>query len=151
MLPAPEVQGMTFASFDLRVHGFHCDLYGHVNHARYLEFLEAARWEMLGDTVELGAWHDQGRRFVIVRVDVSYRAAATLGDDLVVRTWGGEIGKSSARVHQDIVRTSDQKTIVEATITYVILDANTGRPLRLEGELADALGRMPRQPHGGAE
>lgn len=142
---------MTFASFDLRVHGFHCDLYGHVNHARYLEFLEAARWEMLGDTVELGAWHDQGRRFVIVRVDISYRAAATLGDDLVVRTWGGEIGKSSAQVHQDIVRTSDQKTIVEATITYVILDANTGRPLRLEGELADALGRMPRQPHGGAE
>mgnify|MGYP000449938842 CR=1 FL=1 len=43
MLPAPEVQGMTFASFHLRVHGFHCDLYGHVNHARYLEFLEAAQ------------------------------------------------------------------------------------------------------------
>ena len=69
---------MTFASFDLRVHGFHCDLYGHVNHARYLEFLEAARWEMLGDAVELDAWHDQGRRFVIVRVDVSYRAAEEL-------------------------------------------------------------------------
>lgn len=151
MLPAPEVQDMTFASFDLRVHGFHCDLYGHVNHARYLEFLEAARWEMLGDTVELGAWHDQGRRFVIVRVDISYRAAATLGDDLVVRTWGGEVGKSSARVHQDIVRPADQKTIVEATITYVILDAGTGRPLRLEGELAEALGRMPSQPGGDPE
>ena len=142
---------MTFASFDLRVHGFHCDLYGHVNHARYLEFLEAARWEMLGDAVELEAWHDQGRRFVIVRVDVSYRAAATLGDDLVVRTWGGDVGKSSARVHQEIVRTGDGKTIVEATITYVILDADSGRPLRLDGELAEALGRMPRKPTGDQE
>ena len=142
---------MTFASFHLRVHGFHCDLYGHVNHARYLEFLEAARWEMLGDAVELGAWHDQGRRFVIVRVDVSYRAAATLGDDLVVRSWGGEVGKSSARVHQEIVRPADGKTIVEATITYVILDAGTGRPLRLTGDLAEALARMPRGLEGDEE
>ena len=142
---------MDFASFDVRVHGFHCDLYGHVNHARYLEFLEAARWEMLGDAVELDAWHDQGRRFVIVRVDVSYRAAATLGDELQVRTWGGEIGKSSARVHQEIVRPSDQKAIVEATITYVILDARSGRPLRLDGELAQALGRMPRKFDGDPE
>jgi thioesterase-3 len=148
MLPAPEVQGMTFASFDLRVHGFHCDLYGHVNNARYLEFLEAARWEMLGDAVDLGAWHDLGRRFVIVHIDVSYRAAATLGDELVVQSWGGDIGKSSARVHQDIVRKSDARTVVEATITYVILKSDTGRPIRLEGELAEALGRMPRK-HGG--
>ena len=148
MLRAPEVQDMTFASFDLRVHGFHCDLYGHVNHARYLEFLEAARWEMLGDTVELEAWHDQGRRFVIVRVDISYRAAATLGDELTVESWGGEIGKSSAQVHQRIVRQGGGATIVEATITYVILDAASGRPLRLTGELAEALERMPRSGTG---
>ena len=148
MLPAPEVQYMTFASFDLRVHGFHCDLYGHVNHARYLEFLEAARWEMLGESVEVEAWHDQGRRFVIVRVDISYRAAATLGEDLTVESWGGEIGKSSARVHQRIVRPADGAMIVEATITYVILDAATGRPLRLTGELAEALAGMPRSESG---
>ena len=134
---------MTFASFDLRVHGFHCDLYGHVNHARYLEFLEAARWEMLGDTVELDVWHQEGRRFVIVRVDISYRAAATLGEELRVESRGGEMGKSSARIHQRIVRRSDERTIVEAEITYVILDAESGRPLRLAGEIAEALARMP--------
>jgi thioesterase-3 len=142
---------MTFASFDLRVHGFHCDLYGHVNHARYLEFLEAARWEMLGESVELDAWHDQGRRFVIVRVDISYRAAATLGQDLTVQSWGGDIGKSSARVHQRIHRPADGATVVEATITYVILDAATGRPLRLTGDLAEALAAMPRPGPGDQE
>ena len=142
---------MTFASFDLRVHGFHCDPYGHVNHARYLEFLEAGRWEMLGESVELDAWHDQGRRFVIVRVDISYRAAATLGEDLTVQSWGGDIGKSSARVHQRIIRPADGATVVEATITYVILDAASGRPLRLTGDLADALAAMPRPASGEEE
>ena len=139
---------MTFASFDLRVHGFHCDLYGHVNHARYLEFLEAARWEMLGETVELDVWHQEGRRFVIVHVDISYRAAATLGDELRVESWGGETGKSSAQIHQRIVRHADGRTIVEAAITYVILDAASGRPLRLAGEIAEALARIPRPAPG---
>jgi thioesterase-3 len=139
---------MTDATHTLTVHGFHCDLYGHVNHARYLEFLEAARWEMLGEALELDSWHDEGRHFVIVRVDISYRAAATLGDRLVVKSWGGRVGKTSAEVHQEIVRPADGRTVVEATITYVILDAETGRPLRLGGEIADSLRRMPRRQSG---
>ena len=137
---------MSVITHEFRVLGFHCDLYGHVNHARYLEFLEAARWEMLGEALELHTWHDRGRRFVIVRVDISYRAAATLGDELRVESWGGEIGKTSARVHQRIVRPADGAVVVEATITYVVLDAGTGRPLRLTGELAEGLGRMPTGP-----
>jgi thioesterase-3 len=106
---------------------------------------------MLGESVELDAWHDQGRRFVIVRVDISYRAAATLGEDLTVQSWGGDIGKSSARVHQRIIRPADGATVVEATITYVILDAASGRPLRLTGDLADALAAMPRPASGEEE
>ena len=29
---------------EVRVRGFHVDVYQHVNNARYLEFLEDARW-----------------------------------------------------------------------------------------------------------
>ncbi|XLM23374.1 thioesterase, partial [Chromobacterium piscinae] len=28
----------------IKVRGYHLDLFGHVNNARYLEFLEEARW-----------------------------------------------------------------------------------------------------------
>jgi len=28
----------------IKVRGYHCDFYGHVNNARFLEFLEEARW-----------------------------------------------------------------------------------------------------------
>ena len=137
---------MTVQRFDQQVHGFHCDLYGHVNNARYLEFLEAARWEMLSGVLDLEEWHERGRRFVIVRIDISYRAAATLGDRLRVESWGGEIGRTSARVHQRILRPADGRVVAEAEITYVILDADRGRPLRLDGELAEALSRFPAPP-----
>ena len=82
----------------VRVQGFHCDLYGHVNNARYLEFLEAARWDALHDAVDVELWHDRGLRFVVVNIDIDYRRPATLGHVLVIRTRGGDIGRTSAKV-----------------------------------------------------
>ena len=36
---------------NVRVRNYHLDGYGHVNNARYLEFLEEARWAFLRNTV----------------------------------------------------------------------------------------------------
>ena len=133
---------MSLPPHRLKVHGFHCDLYGHVNNARYLEFLEAARWETLGRSLDVEEWHRRGWLFVVVNIDIAYRAAATLGDELEIRTRGGEIGRSSAKVHQRVVRPRDGRTVVEATITYVILDRERQRPLALEGEILEGLRRL---------
>ncbi len=34
----------------IKVRGYHLDIYQHVNNARYLEFLEEARWSYLEDS-----------------------------------------------------------------------------------------------------
>ena len=39
-------------SIELTVRGFHCDMFAHVNNARYLEFLEDARWDWLNKTID---------------------------------------------------------------------------------------------------
>lgn len=123
---------------ELVVHGFHCDLYGHVNNARYLEFLEAGRWELLRDRIDVHDWHRRGWLFVIARIDISYRAAATLGDRLTVHSEAGAVGRRSATVQQRI-ENQDGRTVVEATITFVILDRDTQRPLPLDGEIRASL------------
>lgn len=120
---------------DVRVHGFHCDLYGHVNHARYLEFLEGARWEAFGGVVDLQEWSSKGWGFVIVHLDIAYRAAAAMGDLLRVETASGEIGRTSAKVQQRIFRVADATPVVEATLTYVVLDLQRQRPIRIDGAL----------------
>ena len=56
------------------VHNCHLDGYGHVNNARYLEFLEQARWTYFrraGVLDELG-----GARLVVAHIDIRYRHAA---------------------------------------------------------------------------
>ena len=37
----------------IKVRGYHLDVYQHVNNARYLEFLEEARWDGLESTSTL--------------------------------------------------------------------------------------------------
>ena len=127
---------------EFTVYGFHCDLYGHVNNARYLEFLEAARWEAIRGAIDVEAWHRRGWLFVVAHVDIAYRAAATLGDRLRVHTWQGEFGRRSAKVHQRVVGPGD-RTVAEATITYVILDRDSQRPLPIDGEIRESLAGLP--------
>ena len=37
----------------IKVYGYHLDMYGHVNNARYLEFLETARWQLIEANMKL--------------------------------------------------------------------------------------------------
>ena len=35
---------------EIKVRGYHLDIYAHVNNARYVEFLEEARWALFDDS-----------------------------------------------------------------------------------------------------
>lgn len=125
-----------------RVHGFHCDLYGHVNNARYLEFLEAARWDLLRGHIDIDEWHRRGWLFVVVRIEISYRKTAGLGDELVIESVGGKVGSRSSSVHQVVSHAKDGARVADATVTFVVLDEKTGRPMKLEGEIRRGLEQL---------
>lgn len=37
----------------IKIRGYHTDSYQHVNNARYLEFLEEARWQIVEEFMEI--------------------------------------------------------------------------------------------------
>jgi thioesterase-3 len=122
----------------ITVHGFHLDGYGHVNNARYLEFLEAARWDQLHAHQDLNWWHDQGYAFVIANIDISFRRPANLGDRLDVTVALGDLGETSARVMQEIRHTTGE-LVVDAALVCVILDTGTGQTVPITGEVRKRL------------
>ena len=63
----------------IKVRGYHCDFYGHVNNARYLELLEEARWQFLEDGLDLAYWKQRNMGFVVASVTINYRRPAGLG------------------------------------------------------------------------
>jgi len=64
----------------LTVRNYHLDGYGHVNNARYLEFLEEARWTFFQEHDLLSELKDI--MLVVARVDIRYRRPSLEGDVL---------------------------------------------------------------------
>ena len=60
-------------TIDIKVRGYHLDLYRHVNNARYLEFLEEARWSFLESKGNIDYLHERGYTFALVNININYR------------------------------------------------------------------------------
>jgi thioesterase-3 len=123
----------------VKVRGFHLDVYGHVNNARYLEFLEEARWTLVESQIDLEKWRHLGFAFTVVKITINYRKAACLNDVLEIRTRLEKLGARSAVVKQEITLGSTGEPIADAEVVFVIVDTQTGKAAKLEGEIYTAL------------
>ncbi|MGQ7262775.1 acyl-CoA thioesterase [Vreelandella sp. V005] len=123
----------------LRVRGYHLDGYGHVNNARYLEFMEEGRWDFFDQhPAMIKQLHQAGRAFVVVNLNIDYLAAARHGDDLEIVTGIVEVGERSGLCHHRIVR-KDGTVIAQADLTFVLLDMRANKAAVIEGDVRDAL------------
>ncbi|MEB1020969.1 YbgC/FadM family acyl-CoA thioesterase, partial [Citrobacter freundii] len=68
----------------IKVRGFHLDVYQHVNNARYLEFLEEARWDGLENSDSFQWMTAHNIAFVVVNININYRRPAVLSDLLTI-------------------------------------------------------------------
>jgi acyl-CoA thioester hydrolase len=99
------------------------DVYGHVNNAIYLTYLEEARDEWLGGS--LGD-RDQVWNWVLVHVEIDYRRELALADDIAVAACRlDRIGTSSITTKEE-VRTLDGELAAEAKAVLVARDRESG-------------------------
>lgn len=109
------------------------DGFNHVNNAVYLKWLDATVWEhteSVGLTAEACLKMERG--MAAVRHEIKYLASAFLDDEVVVFVWiASNDGRlRCSRVFQ-VVRVSDQKTILRAQSDYVSTNLTTGRPVKM--------------------
>lgn len=117
------------------VYGFHLDMYGHINNARYLEFLEAARWEFISAKMSLKDLENSGIAFVVVNIHINYRHPATIGHVLEIQTKMSHVSSKSAKVHQEIFIEGSDQIVVDADVTFVIIDAHSHKVLPIKDDL----------------
>jgi len=118
----------------IAIRGYHLDGYQHVNNARYLEFLEEARWQYF-DHISKETYSEMDFSFVIVNININYRLSTTAGDVIKIKTEIEKIGNTSMTFIQKIHLDNTDKLICDATITFVILNQKTGKPLKINSEL----------------
>ncbi|QCT20143.1 YbgC/FadM family acyl-CoA thioesterase [Jejubacter calystegiae] len=126
----------------IKVRGYHLDVYQHVNNARYLEFLEEARWEVLETQSGFRWMVEQGLAFVVVNININYRRPALLGDRLTVTSRMQTLNGKSGVLSQVITRDSESDVVADALITFACVDLQSQKAQPLEGELRRHLEMM---------
>lgn len=113
--------------------GYHCDAYGHVNNARYLEFYEEGRWSFLQPAIADHIFEEMNLWFVVVNINVSYKAPIHPNDEIVVRTKGMKFNNMSMVIEQEI---SKSDTICStALVSFVLLDKESQRPVAITEDI----------------
>ncbi|WP_373974971.1 acyl-CoA thioesterase [Chitinibacter sp. SCUT-21] len=126
----------------IKVRGYHLDLYGHVNNARYLEFLEEARWGMLEEGGGVEWFTERSLALVISRIDIRYKRSATMGDVLEVKTALAQLNERDGLIRQQVLRQDNGKLVAEADVTFAVIHPEQAGAQLLQGELGERLALM---------
>ena len=134
------------------------DAFNHVNNTSMLKLLEEARvrafWlpgegEEAPATAILESGIDQGVLTLIARQEIEYLAPVPYQRrPLEVQMWFGKLGGSSVEVCYEVYNDPDSPERVlyaRSTAIIVLVDAATGRPVRLNDEM-----RAAWEPYTGA-
>ena len=122
----------------MKVRAYQCDSYGHVNNARYLEFFEEARWQLISLSDLDNYLKDNKLGMVVVRILVNYKRPAVPNDIIYIDAKLGEIGNSSFTIHQQINLDSGD-LIATAEVKCVVINLTNNRPQKISETLGKHL------------
>jgi acyl-CoA thioester hydrolase len=109
------------------------DEQNHVNNAVYLRWVQdvaTAHWKAIAsiEAQEAISW-------VVLRHEIDYKAPATLGDEIALRTWVGKATRVTFERFTEIRRPSDGQLLSEARTLWCPINNKTGRPMRVSAEV----------------
>ena len=107
------------------VRSYELDSFGHVNNAVYLNYLEAARCDLMRQLgLRFDAFFETGQFPVLVRAELDYRAPATCDDELVIITEVVEQRSRSFVLGYTITKGNEGPLILTARTIHVFVDSN---------------------------
>ncbi|MFN7145245.1 MAG: acyl-CoA thioesterase [Myxococcota bacterium] len=102
----------------------HIDMFGHVNHTRYLEYMEWARfaWAAHHGFPLPELIRDQGIGPAIIRANLNFRRECKLGDELLVTARAVSVRRGIGRIHQEIRDARTDERVCDGELMFVMMD-----------------------------
>ncbi len=117
----------------LRVPDADIDRQGHVNNVafvRYIQDVAVAHWGAVAPDAVRAAF-----TWVVRRHELEYLRPAFPGEELLLRTWVGEPSGATWERFTEVLRAGEDRPLVTARTVWVLLDAASGRPRRVDAAL----------------
>jgi acyl-CoA thioester hydrolase len=109
------------------------DEQNHVNNTVYLRWVQdvaTAHWRAVASPKA-----QQTIGWVVLRHEIDYKGPATLGDEVLLRTWVGKATRLTFERFTEIRRNRDDRLLSEARTLWCPIDAQSGRPVRVSEEV----------------
>jgi acyl-CoA thioester hydrolase len=126
---------MSSARFEMIVSVLPADIdeQDHVNNTVYLRWVQdvaTAHWRAVAspEAQKTIGW-------VVLRHEIDYKAPATLGDEVVLRTWVGKATRLTFERFTEIRRNRDSQLLSEARTLWCPISAQTSRPVRVSADV----------------
>jgi acyl-CoA thioester hydrolase len=109
------------------------DEQNHVNNTVYLRWVQdvaTAHWRAIASPEAQATigW-------IVLRHEIDYKAPATLGDEIVLRTWVGKASRLTFERFTEIRRQRDRQLLSQARTLWCPINEQTGRPTRVPAEV----------------
>ena len=130
---------------EIKIRSTHIDVMGHVNNAKYVEFLEWGRVDKIEKKgIDIWEMVQRGLGFAVVNLNIHYRREAFVGDILVVKTiFKGLRNRKVGIIEQVITKKGSDEVVCEAEVTFLIFDINRHKSITMPEELSKLLPKVP--------
>ncbi len=127
-------------TIEILVRSTEVDFLGHVNNAKYLEYMEWGREDWYQKTgCSFDSLISQGFGTATVNINIDYLGECYRGDLLLLKTYPVKVGNSSFVMAQQISKKVEKKKVADAYVTTVTFDLNTRKSVPVPPELKEKL------------
>jgi len=123
-------------ALEITVRSTEVDYLGHVNNAKYLEYMEWGREDWLKQTgYSFDSLADQGIGTATVNINIDYLGECYKGDILSIKTKPHKTGNSSFVFLQEIFKKDTLKKAASAHVTIVVFSLKTRKSIPIPSYL----------------
>ena len=126
--------------FNLTVPAEVMDENRHANNVAYVQWMQEAATQHSAVCGGTRLTQSLGATWVIRTHRIEYLSPAFAGDAITVETWVANFRKVRSLRRYKFIRAADQTILAEAETDWVFVDAATGRPRAIPGEIRKAFG-----------
>jgi acyl-CoA thioester hydrolase/thioesterase-3 len=126
-------------SSEIKVRPDDIDLNNHVHNAKYLDYVQAARFEqMINDyKMPMEEFVEKGYNWVSSAAHIDWKRPLKLGDTAIVKTQMDSVNGAQCKVNFWIENKATNKLVSDGYFIYTMVSVKSGRPVRITDEIIE--------------
>jgi YbgC/YbaW family acyl-CoA thioester hydrolase len=124
---------------DIPVRPDDIDMFQHVHNSRYLDYIQAARYEQMERCYKMTMeeFMIMGYGWVVKKATLNFKRALIMGDVMTVYTQVKEIQGTDAIIDFEILNKKTEKICCDGHMVYTMINLKTGRSEKIADEVKE--------------